>query len=267
MSCSSTESSPPAELFDGDEVVQLESYIASILEAAKEYAVLGLPVFSLAYRAKRPDNRRGWQERATTDPHMVDRRFSQDQPENLGLAAGRGIFFVLDVDPGAKDLNHWLASKLSMAPFPRRLSPGQDRLGCIITFEMEPGTTIRNSVNLWPGLDIRGDGGLIVAAPSIHPDTGRPYEWVRHPREGIAPPPPWLLRVLLDRSMAGRNKKDGRHAEQPKGQPKTDRQPRARTVRRQVEPGRTTRVETPNRNPVNPVSCPRTPPAVPMAQR
>ena len=27
------------------------------------------------------------------------------------------------------------------------------------------------------GLDVRGHGGYIVLAPSIHPDTGRRYEW------------------------------------------------------------------------------------------
>lgn len=30
---------------------------------------------------------------------------------------------------------------------------------------------------LGPGVDVRGDGGYFVAAPSRHPNTGRPYRW------------------------------------------------------------------------------------------
>ena len=27
------------------------------------------------------------------------------------------------------------------------------------------------------GVDVKADGGYVVAPPSIHPDTGRPYRW------------------------------------------------------------------------------------------
>jgi hypothetical protein len=30
---------------------------------------------------------------------------------------------------------------------------------------------------LGPGIDVKADGGYIVAAPSIHPKTGQPYRW------------------------------------------------------------------------------------------
>jgi hypothetical protein len=29
----------------------------------------------------------------------------------------------------------------------------------------------------FPGIDVKGEGGQIVVSPSVHPDTGRPYEW------------------------------------------------------------------------------------------
>ena len=29
-----------------------------------------------------------------------------------------------------------------------------------------------------PGVDIKGEGGYVIAPPSIHPDTGKPYRWV-----------------------------------------------------------------------------------------
>ena len=47
---------------------------------------------------------------------------------------------------------------------------------------------------LGDGLDVRGDGGYIVAAPSIHPGTGRAYVWDDHPNETpLAELPGWLL--------------------------------------------------------------------------
>jgi Bifunctional DNA primase/polymerase, N-terminal len=40
-----------------------------------------------------------------------------------------------------------------------------------------------------PGVDIKADGGYIVAAPSIHPSTRQPYRWVGgRPVSEIAPP-------------------------------------------------------------------------------
>ena len=57
-----------------------------------------------------------------------------------------------------------------------------------------PGADVRNSVGrLGAGLDIRGDGGYVIAAPSIHV-SGRPYKWTRALAQ--SPPaelPTWLL--------------------------------------------------------------------------
>jgi putative DNA primase/helicase len=49
-----------------------------------------------------------------------------------------------------------------------------------------------------PGLDVRGDGGYVVAPPSNHA-SGQRYRW--HPehnplRGELAPPPPWLVRAM-----------------------------------------------------------------------
>ena len=40
-----------------------------------------------------------------------------------------------------------------------------------------PETSVRNSAGkVAPGIDVRGDGGYVLAPPSIHP-SGRRYEW------------------------------------------------------------------------------------------
>jgi hypothetical protein len=51
-----------------------------------------------------------------------------------------------------------------------------------------------NRVGLRAGLDLRGDGGCVVAPPSIHP-TGRRYAWVGHRSPDEVSPalmPHWL---------------------------------------------------------------------------
>jgi hypothetical protein len=41
-----------------------------------------------------------------------------------------------------------------------------------------PGGTLAAKMHDHPGIDIKADGGYIVAPPSIHPDTGQPYRRV-----------------------------------------------------------------------------------------
>ena len=41
----------------------------------------------------------------------------------------------------------------------------------------------------YPGIDLKGNGGYVVAPPSIHPDTHEPYRWVGD-RPVIEMPPP-----------------------------------------------------------------------------
>jgi hypothetical protein len=48
-------------------------------------------------------------------------------------------------------------------------------------------------------IDILGDGGYVVAPPSIHPETGEPYRWDQ--RIDLAPFPKRLFRFLKKRSI------------------------------------------------------------------
>ncbi len=63
-----------------------------------------------------------------------------------------------------------------------------------------PGTKVANRTKLLSdghasAVDVRGDGGYIVAPPSIH-GSGRRYLWVVPPEEGVAELPPGLLALL-----------------------------------------------------------------------
>ena len=57
-----------------------------------------------------------------------------------------------------------------------------------------PGGTVNNRTNIEPGIDLRGDGGCIVAPPSLHP-SGKRYRWKKGHAPGeieIALLPDWL---------------------------------------------------------------------------
>lgn len=54
---------------------------------------------------------------------------------------------------------------------------------------------MRCRTNIAPGIDVRGDGGYIVAPPSLHA-SGNRYQWVEthHPdRTPLPPLPTWLV--------------------------------------------------------------------------
>jgi hypothetical protein len=112
----------------------------------------------------------------------------------IGIVTGQisGIF-VLDFDGEAgQDLLARLEREHGALPVtPNALTPGG---GVHIIFQ-HPGTSVPTRKNLRPGLDVRGDGGFIVAHPSVH-RNGRRYEWDAdaHPEDvAIAAAPAWVL--------------------------------------------------------------------------
>ena len=52
------------------------------------------------------------------------------------------------------------------------------------------------------GIDVRGDGGYVVVAPSLHPTTGSLYRWAVDAELGdipLADAPDWLVQLALKR--------------------------------------------------------------------
>jgi P4 family phage/plasmid primase-like protien len=166
-----------------------------LLAAALDYAARGWPVFPCY--GKHPATEHGCLD-ATTDPDTI-RNWWQGEYFgcNVAIAMG-GLIWALDVDPdddGDSNLNRLESEHGSLPETVRSITGGG---GAHYLFAMN-GAAIRNSVGkvagIADGLDTRGDGGYIIAPPSIHPDTKAPYQWEADlGPEDIEPAeaPPWL---------------------------------------------------------------------------
>ena len=114
---------------------------------------------------------------ATTDAATIRRWWAQFPMANVGIATGqRSGLVVLDVDPakggeeGLRDL------EAQHGPLPATVMALTGGGGTHYLFR-HPGWLVQNSVGqLGPGLDMRGEGGYIVAPPSLHV-SGQCYEW------------------------------------------------------------------------------------------
>lgn len=132
---------------------------------------------------------------------------------SIGIATGADAgIVVLDVDPrhggeealAALETQH---GELPMTPTSRTGGGG------LHFFFAHPGGTVKNSANaVGPGLDVRGEGGYVVAPPSVHASGGR-YEWLpgRGPDQvAFALPPPWLVQAMRGGRDAGAGRSDQR---------------------------------------------------------
>jgi uncharacterized protein (DUF927 family) len=142
---------------------------------------------------KHPRTKNGLTD-ATTDLQTIRAWWKKWPSANVGVATGAGAgFFVVDVDPdkgGKKSLSDLERQHEKLPETKTALTGG----GGLHHLFKHPGVKIKNSESeLGPGLDIRGDGGYIVAAPSKHV-SGNYYHW----RDGapIVCAPDWLVNLL-----------------------------------------------------------------------
>ncbi|GIG02525.1 bifunctional DNA primase/polymerase [Catellatospora citrea] len=171
------------------------------MAAALRYAANGWPVFMLgrskrpvalcppceaARKAKTPHDPQACPcltchgfYAAMTDPHRIAAMLAA-VPRGLlairtGVASG---LVVIDVDPrhgGTPSLQALIARGLT--PPTRYVRTGDN--GLHLYYRHPGGITIPGDQGkrLGPGIDVKADGGYVVAPPSRHPVTGRPYQW------------------------------------------------------------------------------------------
>jgi hypothetical protein len=128
---------------------------------------------------------------ATSNADTVERWWRMWPQANVAIATGtRSGLVVLDVDPrhcGDVSLAALVDAHGSLPETPCVWTGG----GGLHYYFGHPGVKVSNSAGkVASGIDIRGDGGYVVAPPSLHV-SGRAYEWAVACEP--APLPTWLL--------------------------------------------------------------------------
>lgn len=154
-----------------------------MLSEALRYYDLGFSVIPIVYKDKK--SLVPWQEyqtkRATRE--QVEIWFKNPELEiNIGIVTGAisGIV-VVDID----------TTESIGKPLPPTATSRTGRGGSHHLYK-HPGALVKTVAGILPGVDIRGDGGIIVLPPSIHPN-GNKYEWVIPPEDGFEDMPDWVF--------------------------------------------------------------------------
>jgi hypothetical protein len=172
--------------------------MSKLVEAALSYAAKVISIFPCKPRAKEPLIKE-WQNRATTDEHQIRAWWSRWPDANIGVPTGAGNGFIaLDIDEGGAETlkkNGWNTPLTVMV----KTADG------FHAYFKHPGGYIKNRTGdnaLDFGVEVKGDGGYVMAVPSIHPDTGESYEYILSPDDaGIAICPEWLLKAIREGSV------------------------------------------------------------------
>lgn len=166
------------------------------LEAALHLAALDLKIIPLCRRAKIPA-RKGWRDHATADAPVLRNLFAREGL-NLGVATGApsGVWVLdLDVKDGARGLETLAALEARHGGIEGAWRSRTPSGGYHLWFSCSEGWRIGCRVGVLPGLDVRGDGGFIVAPPS-RLATGA-YSWIASPPCVLpATAPAWLLNLV-----------------------------------------------------------------------
>lgn len=158
-----------------------------ILNAALSYAEQGfsvIPIYGIengvckcskrekcSHPGKHPKTSHGLKD-ATRDKDKIQQLFGRNDC-NIGIATGKesGVF-VVDVDAKSDGLVSMM--KLDLPP---TLTVKTGGGGYHFYYAYPEGKQVRNSVSkIASGIDIRGDGGYVIAPPSMH-ISGNSYEW------------------------------------------------------------------------------------------
>ncbi|MBF0232494.1 MAG: bifunctional DNA primase/polymerase, partial [Desulfamplus sp.] len=141
-----------------------------ILNAALEYIEYGLSVIPIDPKSKRPLIQwKEFQSRIASDAE-VEAWWSKWPDANLGIVTG-AVSGVIAIDADGPEGLRYMETECQQTPIHSITGKGRHAL------LKHPGFNVQNATRVLPEIDIRGDGGYIVAPPSIHHETGKQYQW------------------------------------------------------------------------------------------
>jgi hypothetical protein len=199
----------------------------AMLNAALDYAKQGLKVFpALIIRGKggkwqklghfkgKDTNNQRWG--ATSDLDTIIEYWRKRPEARIGIPTGStNGFFAIDVDtPEGHDKDGFASlHKLEAAygPLPKTLNARSVTGSIHYYYTMPTGVIIKSGASELlvdgeplAGIDIKGEGGMVIAPPSTHPRGGQ-YVWINDLK--IADAPPWLIELTRKPDIVVRQKK------------------------------------------------------------
>lgn len=179
--------------------------------AALRYQQMGYAVLPLAPGTKRPHRMLGAEGgvyHATADWNLTPGRWGADKRAGIGIACGQVsqlIVVDLDVKHGADGPAEF--ARFAMGCLPADMPWARTPSGGVhLYLRVQPGEPVPNRQGVLPGVDVKGDGGYVAAAPSMiempygeRPDGQRggvmpvPYTWEGGCPCSVPYAPGWLL--------------------------------------------------------------------------
>jgi hypothetical protein len=188
--------------------------MAECLDAALAYVAEGWRIFPAppgtkkSHKSAKHSDGRAWG--ATSDPEEIKRDFAQWPDANIGIPTGvANGFWVIEADTkeghGVDGIASLRALTEEHGDLPQTLTAESPSRSQHYYFAWPDDVEIRNSSSkIAPGVDVRGEGGMVIAPPSVRSDGT--YRWTSD--HEIAAAPQWLI----DLAVAATNSGNGEHA-------------------------------------------------------
>jgi hypothetical protein len=166
--------------------------MSTLLDAALGYRAQNFSVIPLRAREKRPLVQWEQFQMELASEEQIRDWWDQNPDANVGIVTGAisGLLVIdLDSEPSTAELKEIVGSYDWSAVPCSRTGKGWH------LFFKPPGEKITSRAGVISGLDVRADGGYVVAPPSVHPN-GNEYCWETPIRNSLPDLPAELLRLI-----------------------------------------------------------------------
>lgn len=173
-----------------------------MLKVALEYAEKGYAVFPCSQKMpclKKEEGGNGFHD-ATTNEQQINSWWKRWPNAQIGLPTGRkNNLFVLDLD--SQQAQEYAKQWNLPETFTVETRPGRKQLWFHQPVEIETKSTAEV---LAPNIDTRGEGGYVIAPPSIHHETRAPYRVIKDvPYAEASALPAFILRPEKPNAASG----------------------------------------------------------------
>ncbi len=158
-----------------------------ILKAALKYAEMGLAVIPVNPKNKHPYKGTNGSKDASTDPEIIKQWWFKHPFADVAIVTGQASgLVVIDEDydeekgkDGIHEVHKWESENGELPPTWTALT---GRGGYHLYYRIKDNDLLKNRAGILDGVDVRGEGGYVIAPPSLHPN-GKRYEWEYAPED------------------------------------------------------------------------------------